>query len=159
MGKWKCEGLDSGPDASATHWESKMRRSRVELSQFHSHITVWNAVTTTLFSAISVRNGTHHSLDSLGIRYQEWIHSTPSWYDHPRYDTAFVVFDDTFPAWKVWLLHMSDYFSRSITGPLTTVAHLSTGLSAKTKNQIQTPGCGWFPWRSRTGRQRRKSLM
>lgn len=28
---------------------------------------------------------------------QERIRSTPSWYDHPRHDTVFVVLDDTLP--------------------------------------------------------------
>ena len=28
---------------------------------------------------------------------QERIRSTPSWYDHPRYDTVYVVLDDTLP--------------------------------------------------------------
>ena len=31
-----------------------------------------------------------------GMR-QERIRSTPSWYDHPRHDTVFVVLDDNLP--------------------------------------------------------------
>ncbi|KAI9454454.1 hypothetical protein BJY52DRAFT_1122761, partial [Lactarius psammicola] len=36
-------------------------------------------------------------LCSTGGMLQEWICSTPPWYDHSHHDTVYVVLDDTLP--------------------------------------------------------------
>jgi hypothetical protein len=98
-------------------------------------------------------------LCGVGGMHQEQICSTLSWYDHPRHDTVFVVLDDTLPGMEgmviaqIQLLFSFDYRDINIT-----MVHLSTGLSVKTTNLIQTPGCGSFPWRSGTGCQQLNSL-
>jgi hypothetical protein len=59
------------------------------LPQFHGHVNVHYSALTTFF-ALS-------NLCGVGGMHQEWICSTPSWYDHPCHDTIFVVLDDTLP--------------------------------------------------------------
>ena len=59
------------------------------LPQFHSHVHVHCSALATFFAPS----------DLCGVRgmRQERIRSTPSWYEHLRYDTIFVVLDDTLP--------------------------------------------------------------
>jgi hypothetical protein len=41
---------------------------------------------------------------------QEWICSTPSWYDHPRRDTVFVVLDDSLPGMEGMVIAQAHLF-------------------------------------------------
>ena len=59
------------------------------LPQFHGCVHVHRSALMTFF-ALS-------DLCGVGGMHQEQICSTPSWYEHPRYDTIFVVLDDTLP--------------------------------------------------------------
>ncbi|KAI9450796.1 hypothetical protein BJY52DRAFT_1125681 [Lactarius psammicola] len=60
-----------------------------ELPQFHGHVRVHHLAVATFFAP--------SDLCGTGGMLQERIRSTPSWYDHPRRDTVYVVLDDTLP--------------------------------------------------------------
>ena len=63
-----------------------------DLPQFHGRVCVHYSALATFFAP--------SDLCGVGGMHQERIRSTPSWYDHPRYDTVFVVLDDTVPGMK-----------------------------------------------------------
>ena len=63
-----------------------------DLPQFHGRVHVHYLALATFFAP--------SDLCSVGGMHQEQIRSTPSWYDHPHYDTVFVVLDDTIPSMK-----------------------------------------------------------
>ncbi|KAI9449318.1 hypothetical protein BJY52DRAFT_1206403 [Lactarius psammicola] len=60
-----------------------------KLLQFHGRVRVHHLAVATFFAP--------SDLCGTGGMLQEWIRSTPSWYDHPCHDTVYVVLDDTLP--------------------------------------------------------------
>jgi hypothetical protein len=115
-----------------------------DLPQFHGRVNLHYSALATFFAPS----------DLCGVRgmHQERIRSTPSWYDHPRHDTVFVVLDDSLPGMegmviaRVQLLFSFNYKS------VDHIAHLSTGLSARTTNLIPDTGMWVVSLEKRNGK-------
>ena len=69
--------------------DSTSAPSLSDLPQFHGRVYVHYSALATFFAP--------SDLCGVGGMHKERIRSTPSWYDHPRHDTVFVVLDDSLP--------------------------------------------------------------